>query len=522
MSDIIEQPSNDHVLDRDLVIRDFDGNVRIRLDHETGSIFIHNSAGDIAFQFEMPGSNLRFGGHGRDGDLVIFNRGTTSLNDPNEAIFHLDSQRGVARIGGNRVGGQLICLDTLDQQTIFLDGTTGEMTLGANNQDGNLFIQNGENEVVIRLNGAEGAVRIGGANQGGELFLRNNDGANVIHVNGAGGTEGGVAIIAAGSRGSNSSLNLFSASVPNQQDIEQAEVHLGASGSFGFLSLGGLGAGAGVPGLLSISGNIGTTTMQMRGDDCTIRVGGSGQGGNLLLFPSGEGPSGSFNEATITLRADSAQVRIGAEGATNGSLVIFDQVMNDSIRLGARGVARFGGASEGDGDLGDLGEGNGSGHVFLRNLSNETTIHLDGEAGDIILQNGDGAEDFEIAQGVESAPGTVMVLDVAGKLRPSTEPYDKRVAGIVAGGGDLKPGIVLGRRNGAVDRVPIALFGRTYCKVDARTAPIAVGDLLTSASLPGSAMKATSPEAAFGAIVGKALRPLATGTGLIPILVSLQ
>ena len=35
-------------------------------------------------------------------------------------------------------------------------------------------------------------------------------------------------------------------------------------------------------------------------------------------------------------------------------------------------------------------------------------------------------------------------------------------------------------------------------------------------------MKAADPARAFGAVIGKALRPLAAGRGLIPILVVLQ
>jgi hypothetical protein len=66
------------------------------------------------------------------------------------------------------------------------------------------------------------------------------------------------------------------------------------------------------------------------------------------------------------------------------------------------------------------------------------------------------------------------------------------------------------------------LVGRVYCKVDSQYARIQVGDLLTTSSTPGYAMKADDPAKAFGAIVGKALKPLETGRGLIPILVALQ
>jgi hypothetical protein len=77
---------------------------------------------------------------------------------------------------------------------------------------------------------------------------------------------------------------------------------------------------------------------------------------------------------------------------------------------------------------------------------------------------------------------------------------------------------------GASDRVgaPVALVGKTYCKVEATSDAIEVGDLLTPSSTPGHAMKASDPARAFGAVLGKALRPLKNGTGLIPILVALQ
>jgi hypothetical protein len=35
-------------------------------------------------------------------------------------------------------------------------------------------------------------------------------------------------------------------------------------------------------------------------------------------------------------------------------------------------------------------------------------------------------------------------------------------------------------------------------------------------------MKATDPSSAFGAVIGKALRALSNGQGMIPILVALQ
>ena len=65
-------------------------------------------------------------------------------------------------------------------------------------------------------------------------------------------------------------------------------------------------------------------------------------------------------------------------------------------------------------------------------------------------------------------------------------------------------------------------MGKVYCKVDAEPSPLEVGDLLTTSTTPGHAMKADDPTRAFGAIIGKALLPLKSGRGLIPILIALQ
>ena len=56
--------------------------------------------------------------------------------------------------------------------------------------------------------------------------------------------------------------------------------------------------------------------------------------------------------------------------------------------------------------------------------------------------------------------------------------------------------------------------------MDATSAAIGVGDLLTTAEVPGHAMKVSDTTRAIGAIIGKALAPLAAGRQLIPILVT--
>jgi hypothetical protein len=143
--------------------------------------------------------------------------------------------------------------------------------------------------------------------------------------------------------------------------------------------------------------------------------------------------------------------------------------------------------------------------------------------GDIKLINADCAEDFDIAGLAKVEPGTVMVIDSEGALRESDQAYDKRVAGVISGAGNYKPGLILDKQqDSSSNRMPIALMGKVYCKVDASYGAIEVGDLLTTSPTPGYAMKADDPMKAFGSVIGKALRPLGGGQGLIPILIALQ
>jgi hypothetical protein len=142
--------------------------------------------------------------------------------------------------------------------------------------------------------------------------------------------------------------------------------------------------------------------------------------------------------------------------------------------------------------------------------------------GDIRLSNADVAEDFSIAGTDALELGTVMVLDAEGALRQSDGPYDRRVAGVLSGAGGYKPGIILDQHSSPERRLPVALVGKVYCKVDAGHGPVEVGDLLTTSPTPGHAMKAADPLRAFGSVIGKALRPLESGHGLVPILIALQ
>lgn len=157
---------------------------------------------------------------------------------------------------------------------------------------------------------------------------------------------------------------------------------------------------------------------------------------------------------------------------------------------------------------------------FEGNVEVTGNIEMTSPGSDIRMA--DFAEDFDVCGANKVEPGTVMVLDNEGALSESQQAYDKRVAGVISGAGNYRPGIVLDSRQTQGNRQPVALMGKVFCKVDAQFGAIEVGDLLTTSPTAGHAMKADDLFKAFGAVIGKALRPLADGQGLIPVLIALQ
>jgi hypothetical protein len=145
--------------------------------------------------------------------------------------------------------------------------------------------------------------------------------------------------------------------------------------------------------------------------------------------------------------------------------------------------------------------------------------------GNPVAELGEGldyAEGFDVSDKAEVGPGTVLVIDPdnPGKLISSSQPYDRKVAGIVAGAKSLGSGVRLGI--GEFD-YNVALAGRVYCNVDASYGEVSSGDLLTTSPHPGYAMVVKDHAQAQGAILGKAMEKLAYGEkGQILVLVTLQ
>jgi hypothetical protein len=144
----------------------------------------------------------------------------------------------------------------------------------------------------------------------------------------------------------------------------------------------------------------------------------------------------------------------------------------------------------------------------------------------------DVAEYVTVSEPVE--PGDVVEIDPQNptSYRKARGPYSPLVAGVIS----TAPGVVLGGKHltltlsasgegrgevepGERSAALLALLGRVPVKATTENGPIRPGDLLTSASKPGYAMRCASPKLCEGALLGKALEPLAQGSGLITMLI---
>ena len=268
---------------------------------------------------------------------------------------------------------------------------------------------------------------------------------------------------------------------------------------------------------ITFSGDQGTA--QFRGDrsdsPSTTLTNGIITIGKKPAAPGTPSPDGGAGASTTDETVDVTQrpktfVSIGDQTLPGGLFIVDGkgrQVFNFN---GVTAALRIGG------------EGN-PGDVLLVDGKNEVRLRLNGSTGDIELTGADCAEEFDVVDGVISAePGTVVSIGDCAGVQPSDVAYDRRVAGIVSGAGGYRPGIVLDRTRCERRRVPLALSGKAFCKVDAGYGSVDIGDLLTTSPTSGFAMKATDPLRAFGAVIGKALHPLPSGRGLIPVLVCLQ
>jgi cytoskeletal protein CcmA (bactofilin family) len=276
---------------------------------------------------------------------------------------------------------------------------------------------------------------------------------------------------------------------------------------------------------VTAQGNIGAKgNVNADGDVNTTRV-------NLTGTQTETGPDGAgvhlvqtrlecTANDTLQVTHLTADGNISARGNVNAADTVNATHVTATGNVGAAGNVNANGDANVAGTV-NTNHVSAQGNISARGNVNARNLNV---VGDIRLENADCAEEFDIDTTCAHhvVPGTVVVLSDDGDLRHSTSSYDKRVAGVVSGGGDFKPGIIFDQRTSETDRMAVALLGKVFCNIDASYGPVEVGDLLTTSDTPGHAMKASDTPRAFGAVIGKALRPLREGQALVPILVALQ
>jgi hypothetical protein len=142
-----------------------------------------------------------------------------------------------------------------------------------------------------------------------------------------------------------------------------------------------------------------------------------------------------------------------------------------------------------------------------------------------ITGGSDLSETFDVSEEDSVIEGMLLTIDPAnqGKLKVAETAYDKTVAGIVSGAGGINTGMRMGQKGSIADgSVAVALTGRVFCLASTENGAIQPGDLLTTSSMKGHAMKVNDHQRAQGAIIGKAMTSLDAGEGLVLVLVSLQ
>jgi hypothetical protein len=136
----------------------------------------------------------------------------------------------------------------------------------------------------------------------------------------------------------------------------------------------------------------------------------------------------------------------------------------------------------------------------------------------------DVAESYNASPNQTIEKGDVVALDPTAAEGFTVVKADKNNADMVMGIISTRPGVTLsgvsedGKRTDNARPVMVALAGRVPTKVSDENGAIATGDLLTPSSTAGVAMKRTD----YGPIIGRALAPLASGTGKIEVFVRLE
>lgn len=521
------------------------GDELVRLSARTfGTIDLWDGAGQNTAEMTAGSSGARLTlRNSTDDTTIVLNAETANVASQSiiEVLDDVPSGDPLIRMSGHGWGGWLNAWDE-----------NGELSLrlgSANSSGGFLMAQTGIGGTGVLIDGddagdAGGLIalqRISGQNVFRTITLDADQGDGAAYVKLSDGTQQRIILDADGS-GGGAGFNMY-----NSQTVETVRIDADDDDAGTLAMFDGTGTGTvfvdaddGTGARLSLGNSASDETIQLNADD--------GNGARIAI-------RNNASTDTITLNAD--------DGDTGARLTLFDGTQ-ETIRLDGKGGGGGGGillknsvgtvtieldADETDDPAIRLRDTAGSPRIvmkateqvgqgasmFLYNAAGDATIELDAEFngnGRVITQElqitggADLSEQFDIGDDTNDiAPGTVVCIDPKrpGKLNICPSAYDRKIAGIVSGAGGVRTGMLMGQVGTSADgKYPVALTGRVFVRADISNGTIEPGDLLTSSTKLGHAMKVTDHQKAQGAILGKAMTAIDKETGLVLVLVSLQ
>jgi hypothetical protein len=371
------------------------------------------------------------------------------------------------------------------------------------------------------------------------------------------------AFVRTSSTGTHTALSATSASTAEEATAMHATMSSASSG-FGSAAMSGLNNGQRGYGVMGESAGFGTGVAGFASggtgvagfggnEDGAIGVSGTASQGTGLLGAgdtgvlgtgASTGVTGTLGENCVVFKA-AVKACGGSSGvglfAHSSSAAVEGDVAN-GICIGGFAVGGCAGETDfADGVFGESGSNGAAmrawndngGNIFVGESGPSETVKVRIDSnGKGFFDGGFQAGGADYAEAIRTSGretlrrGDVLTVASGGQgVTRSSRAYSTRVVGVYS----TKPALLAGANAGSLrGKVPVAMLGIVPTKVTAANGAIRPGDLLTTSNIPGYAMKAkplvVRGVAVYptGALLGKALEPLAHGSGMIKVLVMLR
>lgn len=413
------------------------------------------------------------------GDLIVDGNAGIGVTNPTNKLQVLSSSPGVPAIYGESATSRGVWGKSVGSRGVYGESTNAEGVFGISTNASGVY---GESAAVntVLFSGVAGRA----TGTGGAAVVGLATGSGAFGVYGESATGRAVYGKSVGSRG------VYGESTNGE-------------GVFGIST-----NASGVHGIANNASGVGGYFQNNAGGGTALLVDGSGK---ILFSGTGYVGIGTINPTTKLHIEGSGGIAATIKSTDERAILALDSMVG--------GLRKVWTLESGFG-------GNSNNFVIFDQTANRKRLEIDstGTVAVNVLQINNGldlAEHFEVAG--EAKPGMLVAIDPqnVGKFAIARGAYNRRVAGVISGANNLSAGMVLAGSS-TKDSKPVALSGRAWVYCDATRNPIKPGDLLTTSTTPGHAMKARNYAKAQGAIIGKAMTALEGGRGLVLVLVSLQ